>query len=113
MITQSSTIVTPQNELAVDVQLEQMSSDVLTVLDIAPELSIQNNLTECVANWSLSEANYPSNNLEMLDKNIAPLMGDTLYNVDFAYVEGSNLVVKKAIVNGQPGDNAVSVRHFV
>lgn len=113
MITQSTTIVTPQNELAVDVQLEQLSSDVLTVLDIAPQLTIQNNLTECVANWSLTEASYPSNNLEMLDNNLAGLMGNALYNVDLAYTEGENLNVKKVIINGQPGENAVVVRHFV
>lgn len=113
LITQSTTIVTPQNELAVDVQLEQLSSDALTILDIAPDLTIQYNLTECVASWDQTEASYPSHNLDILNTNLASLMGDTLYNVDFAYVDSGNLKVKKVIINGEPGENAVVVRHFV
>lgn len=113
-ITQSTAIVTPQNELAIDVQLEQISSDALRVLDVVPESSnIRNNLTECVASWNKTEASYPDYNLELLEINLENLMPDLLYNVDFAYVENDSVEVRKVIINGQPADNSVAVRHFV
>jgi hypothetical protein len=115
MITQSTAIVTPQNELAIDVQLEQIGSDTLKVIDIAPQTSIiRNNLTECVASWdTTTEASYPTNNLEILDNSISNLMPEILYNVNFAYTRNGNLTVKKVIIHGQPADNAVVVRHYV
>lgn len=113
-ITQSTAIVTPQNELAIDVQLEQISADTMRVIDIAPETAIRYNLTECVASWNGAEANYPTGNLENLDTIISNLMPGLLYNVDFAYVDSSNNPeIRRVIINGQPADNAVVVRHFV
>jgi hypothetical protein len=115
-ITQSTMIVTPQNELAIDVHLEQISSDALTVMDINPVESDQWNLTECIANWDMSEASYPNDmvgNLDELDGGLQYLLPDTLYNVDLAYIEGDELKVKNAIIKGPPGKNAVVARHFV
>ncbi len=115
-ISQSTMIVTPQNELAVDVHLEQMSNDALTVMDIAPHSSAQYNLTECIAGWDMTEATYPSSptsDLDELDEGLSYLLPNILYNVDLAYFENDNLNVKKVIIKGSPADNAVVVRHFV
>ncbi|SFM67216.1 DUF7288 family protein [Methanolobus profundi] len=113
MITQSTTIVSPQNELAIDVQLEQMGADTLTVLDRASNTSIRYNLTQCVASWDMTEATYPANNLIILDSSIGNLIPGILYNVDLAYVDNGDLEVSKVIIKGQPKENAVVVRHFV
>ncbi|WP_319506296.1 hypothetical protein [uncultured Methanolobus sp.] len=112
-ITQSTMIMTPQNELAVGVQLEQLSSDSLAVLDTARHGSVQHNLTECVASWNLAEATYPTNDLEKLDKALSYLLPGILYNVDLVYFDNDDLKVKKVIINGPPTDNAVVVRRFV
>jgi hypothetical protein len=115
-ITQSTMIVTPQNELAIDVHLEQISSDALTVMDINPVGSDQWNLTESIASWNMSEASYPNNmvgNLDELDGGLQYLLPDTLYNVDLAYIEGDELKVRNAIIKGPAGKNAVVARHFV
>jgi hypothetical protein len=110
-------IVTPQNELAIDVHLEQISSDALTVLDINPADSDQYNLTECIASWDMTEASYPGDmtgNLVELDAGLHYLLPDILYNVDLAYVENSGeLKVDNAIIKGPPSKNAVVTRHFV
>lgn len=112
-ITQSTMIVTPQNELAVSVQLEQLSSDSLAILDTAKHGSVQYNLTECVASWDMTEATYPTNNLEELDTALSYLLPEVLYNVDLAYFENDDLKVQKVIIKGPPEDNAVVVRRFV
>ncbi len=112
-ITQSSIIVSPQNEMAVNVQLEQMSYDALMVLDIAGYGSVQCNLTECVASWDMTEATYPANELEELNEALSYLLPDVMYNVDLAYFKGDKLQVEQIVINGQPGDNAVSVKHYV
>ncbi len=112
-ITQGIMVITPQNELASAVQLEQMSYDSLATLDIAQHASAQYNLTECIASWDMTEATYPTNNLNKLDTSLAYLLPGVLYNVDIAYFKDDNLNVKKLIVNGPPGKNAVAVRHFV
>jgi hypothetical protein len=115
-ITQSTMIVTPQNELAIDVHLEQMSSDALIVMDNNPVESDQWNLTECIAYWDMTEANYPDDmtgNLEELDMGLHYLLPDILYNVDLAYIEGDELKVKNAIIKGPAGKNSVVTRHFV
>jgi hypothetical protein len=112
-ITQSTMIVTPQNSLAVDVQLEQMSSDALAVLDMVPMSSVQYNLTECVAGWDKTEATYPAGDLENLDDALLYLLPGVLYNVDFAYIESGNLTVEKVVINGPPGSNAVVARRYV
>ncbi len=120
IITNSTMIVTPQNEMAIDVQLEQMGFDALTVIDIVPNSSAQSNttpilhnLTACIASWDMNNATYPANNLENLDDSLSYLLPDTLYNVDLAYFENGNLEQKRVIIKGSPGKNAVVVRHFV
>jgi hypothetical protein len=112
-ITQSTIIVTPQNELAMDVQLEQLSSDSLAVIDMAEHGPIRNNLTECIAGWDMTEAAYPDNNLEELDAPLSYLLPGILYNVDLAYFNNDDLNVKKVIIHGSPSENAVVVRHLV
>ncbi|MDK2826364.1 MAG: hypothetical protein PWQ44_1544 [Methanolobus sp.] len=115
-ITQSTMIVTPQNELAIDVHLEQISSDALTVLDRNPVDSDQYNLTECIASWDMTEASYPDNmtgNLDELDAGLQYLLPDTLYNVDLAYIENGDMKVDNAIIRGPAGKNSVVTRHFV
>ncbi|WP_292463739.1 hypothetical protein [Methanolobus sp.] len=113
-ITQSAMIITPQNELVMDVQLKQIASDALTVLDSAPEATIRNDLTECIASWDENEASLDSNNLEMLDYELSYLLPDILYNVNIAYVNATTqLTDKKVIVNGAPTENAVVARRLV
>ncbi|MEZ5335585.1 MAG: hypothetical protein R2741_10280 [Methanolobus sp.] len=112
-ITQSTMMVTPQNELTVNVQLEQMSYDALTVLDTAEHESVQCNLTECVAGWDTNPATYPTGNLEKLDGALAYLLPDLMYNVDFVYFKNGNLTVENVIVHGVPGENAVVAKRFV
>lgn len=112
-ITQSTMIITPQNELTMDVQLKQMASDALAVLDMAPQTAIQDNLTECIASWDMNEANLTANNLEILDKELSYLLPETYYNVNLAYLEGTDVKVRKVIVNGTPVENAVVARRLV
>jgi hypothetical protein len=112
-ITQSTIIITPQNELAMDVQLRQMASDALTVLDTAPETAVQNNLTECIAVWDMNEASLNSNNLDVLDNELSYLLPDICYNVNLAYKEGAEIKDKTVVVNGAPTEDAVVVRRLV
>ncbi|MDY0387157.1 MAG: hypothetical protein RBT65_08530 [Methanolobus sp.] len=121
MITNSTMMVTPQNEMAIDVQLKQMASDALTVIDIVPKSSAQSNnapilhnLTACVASWDVTEeATYPVNTLDNLEDGLSYLLPNVLYNVDLAYVENGNITQKKVIIKGSPGKSAVVARHFV
>jgi hypothetical protein len=112
-IAQSTMIVTPQNELVMIVQLEQMTSDALAVIDIAPHTTIQNNLTECVAGWDHNESNVLTNNLEMLNEELAILLPGIQYNVDLTYSQNGNINTKNAIINGAPTEDAVVVRRLV
>jgi hypothetical protein len=112
-IAQSTMIVTPQNELVMTVQLEQMTSDALAVIDIAPHTAIQNNLTECVAQWNLNESEVTSNNLDTLNEELAILLPGIQYNVDLTYSQNGNINTKNAIINGAPTEDAVVVRRLV
>lgn len=113
-VTHGATIVTPQNELAMDVHLEQIASDTLAVIDMTPDTAIQYNLTECVASWDMGESTGIGDNLEKLDNELEDLLPqDTQYNVDLAYLEGGNVVTKQVILNGIPNENDVVVRRLV
>lgn len=112
-ITQSTMIVTPQNELATAVQLEQITSDALAIIDIAPNTAIKRNLTECVAAWDLTESTVVSNDLETLDEQLASLLPGIQYNVDFTYSENGNIHTKNVIINGAPTEDTIVARRLV
>jgi hypothetical protein len=108
LITNSSLIITPQSELAMDVQLKQTASDALAVLDMAPETALQSNLTELVAEGNMTEANPQDNSLKPLDAEIENQLNDVIYNIDFAYIEkDGTFTVKHAIIHGAPIENSV------
>ncbi|WP_370574218.1 hypothetical protein [Methanomethylovorans sp.] len=107
IITQSATVMTPQHEMMLDVQLEQMAYDALTLLDTAPSSVISTNLTECVAGWDMNESNIQNKGLRSLGKQLSLLLPGFLYNVDLAYVQNDTLITKNAIVNGDPTEDAV------
>lgn len=107
IITQSATIMTPQHEMMLDVQLEQMAYDALTLLDTAPSSVISTNLTECVAGWDLNESNILNSGFLSLDSQLSLLLPGFLYNVDLAYVQNDTLIIKNAIVNGDPTEDSV------
>ncbi|SFM67091.1 DUF7288 family protein [Methanolobus profundi] len=113
VISQSTMMVTPQNELAVNVHLEQLSSDALAVIDTADSGSVEHDLTECVSSWNMMEATYPASSLCDLDDELSYLLPGVLYNIELAYFKDQNLNVKKVIINGPPGENSVVVRRFV
>lgn len=113
VITQSATVMTPQHEMMLDVQLEQMAYDALTLLDIAPSWVIDSNLTECVAGWDRNEATMKHNSLPYLDRELSLLLPGFLYNVDFSYVQNGNLTTKNAILNGYPTEDAVVARRTI
>ena len=112
-ITQSTMMVTPQNELTVSVQLEQMSYDALAILDTADHGSLQYNLTECIAGWDMNPASYPTGNLEKLDNALSRILPDLMYNVDLVYFKDGNLTIRNVIVHGIPGENSVVAKRFV
>lgn len=112
-ITQSTMMVTPQNELTISVQLEQMSYDALAIIDTADHGSLQYDLTECVAGWDMNPASYPTGNLEELDIALSHILPDLMYNVDLVYFKNGNLTVKNVITHGIPGENAVVAKRFV
>ncbi|WP_406655732.1 hypothetical protein V7O62_08045 [Methanolobus sp. ZRKC2] len=112
-IVQSTMIVTPQNELSMTVQLEQVSSDALAVLDMAPDTAIEYNLTECIAGWDMKESNVTGNNLDTLDGELSYLLSGTQYNVDLSYFKNGVLSKKQVIINGAPTEDAVVVRRLV
>lgn len=114
MITRSSLIITPQSELAMDVQLKQMADDALAVLDAAPETAIQYNLTELVSGWNMIPAPSQENNLKVLDYEIKNQLTDVIYNIDFAYVDkNGSFNVTHAIINGEPIENSVVATRLV
>lgn len=107
IITQSATVITPQHEMMLDVQLEQMAYDALTLLDTAPSSAISTNLTQCVAGWDMNESNIQNNGLPSLNNQLSLLLPGYLYNVDLSYVQNDALVTKNVIVNGDPTEDAV------
>ena len=114
MITRSSLLITPQSELAMDVQLKQMSDDALAVLDVAPETAIQSNLTELVAGWDIPATSQENSSLKALDYEIRNQLKDVIYNIDFAYVDkNDNFNVTHAIINGLPIENSVVATRLV
>lgn len=115
-ITQSTMIITPQNELAMDVQLGQIASDALTVLDTASHTAIRNNLTACIASWDKTEANIssPGSNLKMLDDELSYLTPPgILYNANLAFVDAGKVIERRIIVNGVPTEDAAVARRLV
>lgn len=112
-VTQGTTIVTPQNELAMDVQLEQLASDALAIIDMTPDTAIQHNLTECVAGWDMVGSSGVGDNLEELDEELRYLLPGTQYNVDLVYLDNGNIVTEPIIIHGIPNENDVVVRRLV
>jgi hypothetical protein len=113
IITQSATVMTPQHEMMLDVQLDQMAYDALTLLDMAPSSVISTNLTECVAGWDTNESNIQNAGLLSLDKQLSLMLSGYMYNVDLAYVQNDTLIIKSAIVNGDPTEDAVTASRTV
>lgn len=110
LIIKSTAIPIPQET---EVQLQQKAYDALTILDVAPSTSIEYNLTESVAMWNMSEAASNGGNHHILDSELSELLPDTMYNVDFAYVEDNNITIKHVIIHGIPTDNSVVARRLV
>jgi len=118
MITKSSLIITPQNELTMDVKLKQTADDAIAVIDMAPQTAFQYNLTELVAGWNNQSYYFdiPQNNsLKALEYEMDTQLKDKdiSYNIDFAYVENDTLTVKHAIIHGEPIDNSVVATRLV
>lgn len=112
IITKSSFIITPQSELAMDVQLKQTADDALAVLDVAPKTAFQSNLTELVAGWDMKEAQ--NNSLKALDNEIETQLKDVIYNIDFSYVgEDNKFTIKNAIIHGKPVENSIVATRLV
>lgn len=112
-VTQGTTIVTPQNELAMDVQLEQLAHDALAIVDMTPDTAIQYNLTECVSSWDMGESTGVGDNLEKLDEELAYLLPGIRYNVDLVYLSSGKVVTKPVIINGIATENDVVARRLV
>jgi hypothetical protein len=115
MITKSSLIISPQNELTMDVKLKQTADDAIAVIDMAPKTAFQFNLTELVAGWNKEEYYFPNdNNLKALENEMDTQLKDISYNIDFAYVENNgNFTVKHAIIHGEPIENSVVATRLV
>jgi len=113
IITQSATVMTPQHEMMLDVQLEQMAYDALILLDTAPSSVISTNLTECVAGWDMNESNIQNNGLPSLDQQLSLMLPGYMYNVDLAYVQNDNLITNNVIVNGDPTEDAVTASRTI
>lgn len=110
IITQSATVMTPQHEMMLDVQLEQMAYDTLTLLDVAPSYAIGANLTECVAGWDMKDATMDHNGLPYLDSELSLLLPGLLYNVDISYVQNGSLITNTTILHGYPTEGAAVAR---
>jgi hypothetical protein len=115
IITKSSLIISPQNELTMDVKLKQTADDAIAVIDMAPKTAFQFNLTELVAGWNKKEYDFPNdNNLKALENEMDTQLKDISYNIDFAYVENNgNFTVKHAIIHGEPIENSVVATRLV
>ncbi|MCD4806993.1 MAG: hypothetical protein K8R13_05370 [Methanococcoides sp.] len=113
-VAQSSVVITPQTDNFLEVQMKQKINDALVILDVTPDTTIENNLTECVASWNTSkEASYGKDQLVTLDKELAIMLPDLMYNVEFAYVENSSVVVKNTVFNGAPTENSITANRLV
>lgn len=115
LISENTMIITPQCELSMNVQLQQTATDVLNVLDIAPDSALQYNLnlTEHVAGYNLSESIPQNNSLKSLDIEINNLLGDILYNVDFVYIDNSTITNKHVIMHGAPIEKSMSASRLI
>jgi hypothetical protein len=113
LIAKSSVIISPQSELSMDVQLRQSAADALTVLDLATGTEFKSNLTEYVAGYNLTESSPQSSSLKALDTDIGKLLEDTIYNVDFVYVDNNTLTIKHVITHGAPTENTAVASSFV
>lgn len=113
IITQSATVMTPQQEMMLDVQLEQMAYDALTLLDVAPSYAIGPNLTECVSAWDMNDATMGNSTLPLLDNALSLLLPGFLYNVDISYVQNGTLITKNTILHGYPTEDASVARRTV
>jgi len=116
IIIKSSLIITPQNELTMDVKLKQTADDAIAVIDMAPKTAFQSNLTELVAGWNLEEYNFsaPQNNsLKALEYEMDSQLKDISYNIDFAYVENGTFMVNHTIIHGEPIENSVVATRLV
>ncbi|MCD4800868.1 MAG: hypothetical protein K8R01_04685, partial [Methanococcoides sp.] len=92
----------------------QKINDALVILDVTPDTTMEYNLTECVASWNTStEASYGKDQLLALDKQLAIMLPDLMYNVEFAYVENSSVVVKNTVFNGAPTENSITANRLV
>jgi hypothetical protein len=116
MVIKSSLIITPQSELMMDVKLKQTVDDAIAVIDMAPKTAFEYNLTELVAGWNGAEYNFsnPQNNgLTALENEMDTQLKDISYNIDFAYVENPDYIVKHAIIHGKSIDNSVVATRLV
>jgi hypothetical protein len=134
-VTQGVMVITPQTELSLDVQLKQLGSDALTILD-ADDPRDDILLKKYVAAWDGTEANitYPvpdsivvnshqfgSDGKNDLNHSLYLLLNqtqrDVLYNVDFVYKNGSSsnndLNTSHVIMKGYPPDNSIAVSRLV
>ncbi|MGB3479097.1 MAG: hypothetical protein WBB67_08040 [bacterium] len=136
-VTQGVMVITPQTELSLDVQLKQLGSDALTVLDADDPLD-GILLKKYVAAWNGTEANithpvpnstdvnshqFGSDGMNDLNHSLYLLLNqtqrDVLYNVDFVYQNGSSsssnndLNTSHVIMKGFPPDNSIAVSRLV
>jgi hypothetical protein len=116
MITKSSLIITPQNELTMDVKLKQTADDALAVVDMAPETAFQYNLTELVAGWDNQSYYFDieqNNSIKALEYEMDTQLKNISYNIDFAYVENRTITVRPVIIHGEPIENSVVATRLV
>lgn len=123
-VMEGAVIITPQTGLALDANLKQIGDDALTVLDAYDPID-QIPLKQYVASWNNTTAGIESTNTTRfggsagygLNKSLNCLLpNDTLFDVDFLYVNHSNqsdITVCRVIDNGEPGTNAVVSRRLV
>ena len=108
-VTQGVMVITPQTELSLDVQLKQLGSDALTILDADDPLD-GILLKKYVAAWNGTEANDLNHSLYLL---LNQTQRDVLYNVDFVYMNGSFMNTSHVIMKGYPPDNSIAVSRLV
>lgn len=116
MITKSSLIITPQNELTMDVKLKQTADDAIAVIDMAPKTAFQFNLTELVAGWNnvpYDYANPQNNGLNALENELDTELKYITYNINFAYIENDTFTIIPVIIHGEPIENSVVATRLV
>ncbi|MGB7533298.1 MAG: hypothetical protein WA977_10065 [Halobacteriota archaeon] len=115
-VTQGVMVITPQTELSLDVQLKQLGSDALMVLD-ADDPVDDILLKKYVAAWNGTEANITKPvpvSIDDLNHSLSELLPkDVLYNVDFVYMNGSFMNTSRIIMKGYPPDNSIAVSRLV